>query len=363
MVTMNSFDLLGDADNEDPSQLLELLQQKINSKKSSVPVVDQVSAAAAAAKFSSQAVKERREGYSGPQNGKRGGAGRGRGGRGSGFGGRNSYSNGNSNGHTPNDLELEKDSRNVYDMEHGMLNGPGSRRPGGRNQSEGDRHSRVQNRSGGMMKEYCGKGNFTSPHDQPEEKHEELVAVVKEIISDEKVEQSDAPASEANKEIDELKTNEEKEAEAKKAEEEKEMTLEEYEKVLEEKRKALVAMKAEERKVEVDNAFESMQLLSLKKGKDEIFVKLGSDKDLVKRKEDADREEKVKKSVSINEFLKPAEGERRNYRSGGGRRDRGHGDRGANRGGDGGHNNNNARPSPAAPSIADVGHFPSLGGK
>ncbi|KAI3915222.1 hypothetical protein MKX01_035481 [Papaver californicum] len=361
MVTMNSFDLLGDVDNEDPSQLLELLQQKINSKKSSVPVVDEVSAAAA--KFPSQAVKERREGHSGPRNGERGGAGRGRGGRGSGFGGRNSYSNGNSNGHTPNGSELEKDSRNVYDREH-------ARRPirGGRNQSDGDSHSRVQNRWGGVIKDHCGKGNFASPHDQPEEKHEELVAEVKEIISDEKVEQSDAPASEANKERDELKSNKEKEAEDKKAEdkkaeEEKEMTLEEYEKVLEEKRKALVAMKAEERKVEVDKAFESMQLLSLKKEKDEIFVKLGSDKDSVKRKEDADREEKVKKSVSINEFLKPAEGERRNYRSGGGRRDRGHGDRGANRGGDRGQSNNYARSSPAAPSIADVGHFPSLGGK
>ncbi|MCL7035447.1 hypothetical protein MKW94_025046 [Papaver nudicaule] len=110
-----------------------------------------------------------------------------------------------------------------------------------------------------------------------------------------------------------------------------------------------------------------MKLLSLKKGKDEIFVKLGSDKDSGKRKEDADREEKAKKSVSISEFLKPAEGERRNYRSGGGRRDRVQGDRGATRGGEGGHNN--ARSAPAAPSVdfadaADLArHFPSLGGK
>lgn len=51
------------------------------------------------------------------------------------------------------------------------------------------------------------------------------------------------------------------------------MTLEEYEKVLEEKRKALQALKTEERKVDVKE-FESMQQLSSKKGGDEIFIKL-----------------------------------------------------------------------------------------
>lgn len=54
------------------------------------------------------------------------------------------------------------------------------------------------------------------------------------------------------------------------------MTLEEYEKVLEEKRKALVALKSEERKVNLDKEFESMQLLSSKKNDEEIFVKLVS---------------------------------------------------------------------------------------
>ncbi|RZC82003.1 hypothetical protein C5167_044581 [Papaver somniferum] len=78
----------------------------------------------------------------------------------------------------------------------------------------------------------------------------------------------------------------------------------------------------------------------LKKEKEEIFVKLGSYKNSGKQREDGDREEKVKKSVSIIEFLKPADGERRNYRSVGGRRDsgeggrgdRGEGERGATRG-------------------------------
>lgn len=56
--------------------------------------------------------------------------------------------------------------------------------------------------------------------------------------------------------------------------------------------------------------------------------------------------------MSINEFLKPAEGE--NYRSGGRGRGRGRG-----RGGFNGGSNYNA----PAPQIADVGQFPTLGAK
>jgi len=52
------------------------------------------------------------------------------------------------------------------------------------------------------------------------------------------------------------------------------MTLEEYEKVLEEKRKALLALRTEERKVDVDKEFASMQQLSNKKVNDDIFIKL-----------------------------------------------------------------------------------------
>lgn len=60
-------------------------------------------------------------------------------------------------------------------------------------------------------------------------------------------------------------------------------------------------------------------------------------------------------AVSINEFLKPAEGERY-YNPGGGRgRGRGRG----SRGGFGGYASGNA----AAPSIEDPGQFPTLGGK
>lgn len=51
------------------------------------------------------------------------------------------------------------------------------------------------------------------------------------------------------------------------------MTLEEYQKVLEEKRKALLALKTEERKVDVKD-FEAMQQLSSKKDNDDVFIKL-----------------------------------------------------------------------------------------
>lgn len=50
--------------------------------------------------------------------------------------------------------------------------------------------------------------------------------------------------------------------------------MEEYQKVLEEKRKGLVAIKPEERKVNLDKEFESMQLLSNKKNDDDVFIKL-----------------------------------------------------------------------------------------
>lgn len=53
-----------------------------------------------------------------------------------------------------------------------------------------------------------------------------------------------------------------------------EMTLDEYQKILEEKRKALNATKTEERKVDLDKDLESMQQLSIKKGNDDVFIKL-----------------------------------------------------------------------------------------
>ena len=99
-----------------------------------------------------------------------------------------------------------------------------------------------------------------------------------------------------------------------------------------------------------------MRPLSTKKGNDDVFIKLGSDKDALKKKENAERDERAKKSLTINEFLKPAEGER--YYGGRGR-GRGRGDRGGFRGGYGGGH----RAPPAAPAIQDQNQFPTLGGK
>jgi plasminogen activator inhibitor 1 RNA-binding protein len=146
------------------------------------------------------------------------------------------------------------------------------------------------------------------------------------------------------------------------------MSLDEYEKILEEKKKALQATKVEERKVDT-KVFDSMQQLSSKKSNnDDVFIKLGTDKD----KRTVEKEEKTKKSVSINEFLKPANGER--YRGGyrGGR-----GGRGPREGGDqrnGGANQRSgeaAAPKAAAPKVAapkipapkieDTAQFPTLG--
>nr|CAD1824179.1 unnamed protein product [Ananas comosus var. bracteatus] len=141
----------------------------------------------------------------------------------------------------------------------------------------------------------------------------------------------------------------------KKRTEDKEMTLDEYEKVKEEKRKALLALKAEERKVEIDKELQSMQQLSLKKGNDEVFIMLGSEKEALKKKENAERDERAKKSLSINEFLKPAEGER--YYSAGG----------VVAAGAVGHSEavlvgEHERPN-RRPSIEDQEQFPTLSGK
>ncbi|KAK9018117.1 hypothetical protein V6N11_001100 [Hibiscus sabdariffa] len=199
-----------------------------------------------------------------------------------------------------------------------------------------ERHSGT-GRGNGLKREGSGRGNWGSQTD-------ELAQVTEEVNEGEKNLGDEKPAGDANKESP---TNDPEEKEP----EDKEMTLEEYEKVLEEKRKALQALKTEGRKVDAKE-FESMQQLSNKKSNDEVFIKLGSDKD--KRKEAYEKDERAKKSVSINEFLKPAEGKYHN--SSGRGRGRGRGSRGF--GGGSAENKNEA-----APSIQDPGQFPTLGGK
>ncbi|XP_039008645.1 RGG repeats nuclear RNA binding protein A-like [Hibiscus syriacus] len=191
-------------------------------------------------------------------------------------------------------------------------------------------------RGNDLKREGSGRGNWGS-------KTDEFARVTEEDNDGEKNLGDEKPAGNAN---EENPTDEPEEKEP----EEKEMTLEEYEKVLEEKRKALLALKTEGRKVDAKE-FESMQQLSNKKSNDEVFIKLGSDKD--RRKEAYEKDERAKKSVSINEFFKPAEGGKYYNPSG----------RGCGRGSRGFGGESAASNNEAAPSIQDPGQFPTLGGK
>ncbi|KAI3983017.1 hypothetical protein MKX01_028384 [Papaver californicum] len=299
------------------------------------------------------------EGRGGSRGGRggRGGRGAGRGfGQDSGYGG-NSNSN-NASGGYGNTEEGERkpfERRDGYGGSRGSFErrgGYGGRRGGFSNGDGGDeeRPRRVFDRHSGtghgndFKREGSGRGNWGTAGDeiardteQPNENEKKLGAEKFPGEEDNTKVNSETPATEAEKEP-----------------EDKEMTLEEYEKIREEKRKALEALKTEERKVEIDKELKSMRLISNKKQNDEIFVKLGSDKD--KRKEISEKEERAKKSLSINEFLKPTEEERNQ-----GGRGRGGRARGPKTGYGGG--NPVSRSSVAAPSIEDQGEFPTLGGK
>ncbi|KAK1266033.1 hypothetical protein QJS04_geneDACA002563 [Acorus gramineus] len=377
MATMNPFYLLGDDDNEDLTQLI----QKVDTKKASAAPP---AAAAAPAKLPSkpvpptQAVREARsEPGSGPRGG-RGGYARGRGGRGPGP--NRDYGNGNVNGFSGGyggggggggggeDGEQNKPSdgrnRGSYGAPRQPFRGPrrGGYAGNGGDATVGDEEQRpprrmYERRSGTgrgneVKREGSGRGNWGTATDDVNAQDIEALNVEEKIVTPEKQTETEAvPAEDVNKENKENQANEAEEKEP----EEKEMTLDEYEKIREEKRKALLALKAEERKVDIKE-FASMQ--QIKKENEDIFIKLGSDKDLLKRRESAERDEKAKKSVSITEFLKPAEGDR-HY--GGRGRGRGRGERGPYRGGYGG--GGGGLNMPAAPKIEDIGQFPSLGGK
>ncbi len=362
MATMNPFDLLGDDDSEDLSQLIAA--QKIVPKKALAPTQPAAPAQQAKpAKLPSkpmpptQAVREAKN-ESG-RGGGRGGRGYGRG-RGTGGFNRDYANNENSFSNTgvaggqgpPDDGESGKPS------ERRNYGGPRpfrSRRGGfsnGEEAGDGDRPRRAFERRSGtgrgseIKREGSGRGNWGTETDEIAGVTEEATNEGEKNLGAEKPVGEDDVAN-GNKETP-VNEPEEKEPE------EKEMTLEEYEKVLEEKRKALLGHKTtEERKVDIDKEFKSMQQLSSKKANDDIFIKLGSDKD--KRKEAAEKEEKAKKAVSINEFLKPAEGEK--YYSPGGR------GRGRGRGSRGGYSGGNVLSNVSAPSIEDPGQFPTLGAK
>ncbi|KAF2574588.1 hypothetical protein F2Q70_00002302 [Brassica cretica] len=334
MASLNPFDLLGD-DAEDPSQIVLSLPKKV---EKTAPVQP-----AKAAKFPakpsppSQAVRESRNGPSG--------------GRGGGGPPRGSFNPGGNRPHDPKDGPKDGE-RNGGFRGHRQSGGRGGHIGGFANGKTGDveRPRRVYDRRSGtgrsndVKREGGGRGNWGTPEDDIQPATEEPTTEVEKSPVAEKEGGEDA-TTDAKKEAPEVEQEPE----------DKEMTLEEYEKILEEKKKALQATKVEERKVDT-KVFESMQQLSNKKSNDEeIFIKLGSDKD--KRKDAAEKEEKAKKSLSINEFLKPANGETYNPRGG----YRGRGGRGQRDGKvNGGGNQRNGGASAPAPAIGDSAQFPSL---
>lgn len=394
MATRNPFDLLDDDDNGDPSALLATLAASKDKPAAAVPAKKQQPAMATSAKLPSkplppaQAVRESRA----PSN--EGGRGRGGGRGGRGFGNREQqeFGRGRGGGGYNGDRNFNREN-NAYQGGRGGFyennsdlipsrhedgegelsdrgRGGGGGRAGGRggrggrgayggrggfgDDAGGDdsRRRAYERRSGSgrgseLKREGSGRGNWGTPVDQGAfQETEEGISAEEEKTT--VVEKSDNENNQETPAVNEEKTEEE---------EDKEMTLDEYEKVLEEKRKALLALKkVEERKVDVKE-FESMQVLSnKKKEEDAIFIKVKSEKEKGK-KIDTGESERVRKAVSINEFLKPAEGEK--YYSGGRGRGRGRGERGGFRGSySGGYAN-----YPEAPSIEDPRHFPTLGGK
>ncbi|KAH0863195.1 LOW QUALITY PROTEIN: hypothetical protein HID58_080406 [Brassica napus] len=299
MATLNPFDLLGD-DAEDPSQIAVSIAA--DKPKKPVPVSAVSAKSSAPSRQLPQPVREARN--DAPRGGGRGGGDRGssRGGYNRDFRG----GDGNSGGYNkPSEEGGGGGSKPFYEKRSVPGVYGGAPRGGRRGEAgEGERPRRTYERRSGtgrggdFKREGAGRGNWGTPG-------EEVLV---------------------------------------------------YEKILEEKKKSLQSQTTSERKVDT-KVFESMQQLSNKKSNDEIFIKLGSDKD--KRKDD--KEEKAKKAVSINEFLKPAEGEN-HYRGGGSGGGRGRGRGGRDRGGVSGGVFDGYR-SEAAPAIGDTDQFPSLGGK
>nr|GMC86965.1 RGG repeats nuclear RNA binding protein A-like [Ipomoea batatas] len=333
MADLNPFDLLGDDDAEDPTQLVAKVAPAKKAQVSTAQKPQQQ--AKPPAKLPSKPLPPAEAGFDKENTNNW-----------STFGSREF-----SGGSAPPE---EADSGKASERRGGGYGGPRGAFRGGRrggfgdgDTADGERPRRVFDRRSGtgrsseLKREGSGRGNWGTETDE--------LAVMTEVNEVEKTQNVEKPSreeeeTEANKEPPSTEAEE-------KEPEDKEMTLEEYQKVLEEKRKALQALKTEERserKVDASE-FDSMQQISKKKNADDIFIKLGSEKD--KRKEALEKEEKAKKSVSINEFLKPAEGER--YYGGRGR------GRGRGRGYRGGDAMNNMD----APSIEDPGQFPTLGGK
>ncbi|KAI4371466.1 hypothetical protein MLD38_019698 [Melastoma candidum] len=374
MATANPFDILGDNEN-DASQLIAAAVSAVPLQKPDKPPKKSAQAppqSAPTPKLPSKPLPPAqavREAKSDAGAGRGRGRGRGFGGGGRGFGrgrggprgydqqsGANEGAVGNndgfSGGYRPSE---EGESGRPSDRRGGGSHGPfrEGRRGGFSNGEvgEGERPRRVFERRSGtgrgneFKREGAGRGNWGTATDEIAPETEEVLTEVEKSVVPEK-QPGEEDAADTGKEAP-ANDPEEKEPE------DNEMTLEEYEKVREEKRKALLALKSEERKVVLDKDLKNMHQLSNKKENNDVFIKLGSDKD--RRKEAAEKEEKARKAVSINEFLKPADGQ--NYYNPGGR------GRGRGRGSRGGYGGGGYAPSAPAPSIEDPGQFPSLGGK
>ncbi|EPS72575.1 hypothetical protein M569_02184 [Genlisea aurea] len=362
MATANPFDLLGDDDSEEPSLLIAAQKLKLaeqNKSEEANPQTKPTSQPKLPSKPLPPAQAAVKEAKSESARGVGRGGGHGHGyGRGRGASYRDSSHAENSHGDReiapPQAASAETDRERPYERRGGYSGPRGGRRSefsGNGQVFEGnrDRPRRPYERRSGtgrgseIKREGSGRGNWGSQND-------EVAPVVDRVVDEgDKNQPTEKPSGEepaaaaaaADGDGETVKDGgEEKEAG------DKEMTLEEYEKVLEEKRKGLQSLKTEERKVDAKE-FEAMQQLSNKKTGDHIFIKLGSEKD--RKKEVAEKEERAKKSVSINEFLKAGEGEKY-YNNPSRGRGRGRGSRGGGNVG-----------GVQAPSIEDPGEFPSLG--
>ncbi|KAJ7298302.1 hypothetical protein O6H91_08G102200 [Diphasiastrum complanatum] len=410
MTTQNFFALLGDNENDDPAALIArysasaaaavAAEVKSQSKKVQPPARAQQAPANLPSKPLPPAefVREAQRAQV------RGGRGGGRGGRGGGFGERNhdreeSYPRGGENGfssarknsnliHSDNNEQRDggnqgyQRGRGGYrgggrvgsyagygeapisqekqesgrDLEGGRGRGRGSGRGRGRgfsrDEDDQSREREYDRRSGSgrgyeVKREGAGRFNWGSESDQQP---------LKEDLSEVSTSKEENHETQMEQKVEEpmkVETSDENGQQKAQEEEDKEMTLDEYEKVLEEKRKALAALKSQERRVDVDKSFQTMQLMD-RKSEEDIFIKLNLDKEKGKKKEVAEKEDRTKKAVSINEFLKPADGE--TYYGAGNGRGRG---RGRGRGGLRGSIFSPGQVS--APRIEDPGQFPTLG--
>ncbi|GJP82415.1 hypothetical protein CLOP_g12677 [Closterium sp. NIES-67] len=328
MATQNPFALLDGDDNDDPQALLSrVAAEPVKVDASKKAGAKGAKPAPAAAKPAAATTAPARSGFS-----RGGGRGGGRGGYGGRGGDYQTFNEPRDNGRAfiterqvrgeDGEIRSSFDQHGHSDLRRGGGRGGRGRgygRDGGqrRPHREFDRMSGT-GRGGEIKREGAGRGNWGREGEYLDESVAPASAEA-EPKAEGAGEAAEAAAEVAAPEPPVLTEEElaaQEAARKEKEEEEKQMTLEEYEKVLEEKRKALAASKAAARVVELDEEMAKMTLKKKPDG-DDVFVKLGAEKEKAARKKDEDRP----KAVNINDFLKPAEGQTFHYRNqrGGGR--------------------------------------------